>query len=188
VAARDATAAALDRPLPPAREAYTIAEPYFDETRDVYAEYGLVRVKKVRLIIDDEARSSQRHFAGTTEDGKTIALGRAAVLLPPDNLSAILAHEFGHACDFLYPLRFQLRDGELVEWDHPDWSGKRGSEMDPRFVSNRRKQWEARNHDEVERTADAIAESVVKRRIYYDGPCLLQNYSGGISPRPVGLK
>lgn len=167
-----------------------MAEPYFDEVKRVFLDAGLSRAKRTRLAIDRSVQDEPRHFAACRDDGLLVAIVPEIVGLPQENLVAILSHEFGHAVDFLYPMRWQLRDGELVEWSHPAWGGARAP-LDERALYARRRQWQDRPHDEVERTADAIAEEAYRRigaprTIRYGGPCLLQRFGKGVT-RPEGL-
>ena len=107
--------------------------------------------------------------------------------LDVDSAAAIIVHELGHATDFLYPSRYLLVDDSLHEWAHPDWESG-AEEPHPRFAQNRMRQWEDRADDAIERTADAIGERVVGRKIYYGGPCCLQTFdTRGVRPRPAGL-
>ena len=171
-------------------EALLVLEPYFEAVRERYLESGLRRASDVRLHLSEWAHDSPRHFGMTTSDGKLVTVAPHLAGMPEDTVVAIMAHEFGHACDFLSPSRYQLRDRALVEWATRDWSEGRvsGAEEDPKAAYNRSKQWESREDDEVERTADAIAERVMQRPIYYAGPCMVQSLAGGIRPRPAGLR
>ena len=169
-----------------ADEAYAAIEPFFVETRRLFIERGLTRVKETRLLIDPEAHDTPRHFAGCIETGKEIVVAPEFATLPVDNVVAIIAHEFGHACDFLYPGRFFLAEGELVSMRE---AGRRVAveDMDQRSVYNVRKQWETRDAHAVEVTADRVAEFVTSRTIQYAGPCMLQTYGPGKS-RPRALR
>jgi hypothetical protein len=143
--------------------------------------------------VDGSVHDDPRHFAACSEDGLSVVVAPQIVGLPQENLVAILSHELGHAADFLYPMRWQLCDGLLAEWEHPDWEEGPPRAVDERTLYARRRQWEARAHDEVERTADAIAERAylavgTPRTIRYDGPCLLQRFEAGVAPRPRNLR
>jgi hypothetical protein len=167
-------------------EAYAVLEPFFLETQKVFVEAGLVRCAKTRLVIDAEAHDTPRHFAGCTEDGLLIVVAPQLADLPVENVVAILAHEFGHAADFLYPARFLVADGELVS----SFEGARRralEDIDQRAEYNRRKQWEDRDPTAVEEAADRIAQDVTGREIQYAGPCVLQTYAPG-GPRPPDLR
>lgn len=172
------------------REAKIVVEPYFDEIRALFVEAGLSRIKKVKLQCGP-VHDTERHFAGCVDDGSRIIVAAEIADLPDENLVAILSHEMGHAADFVYPMRWQLTEDGLREWAHPDWAV--GGAPDERMLYNRRKQWDAREHDEIERTADAVAEWAYGKMgapkvIRYAGPCMLQSFSEGVAPRPVGLE
>lgn len=171
-----------------AADALLVLEPYFEAVQEIFCGRGLARCERTRLVVDPDAHDTERHFAATRSDGLTIILAPVIARLPESNLAAIIAHEFGHAADFLYPTRFQIVDQRLAEWDHPDWSNARARDQDDRAAVARMRQWDRRDDDEVERTADAIAEAMVGRPIYYNGPCVLQSFEAGIRPRPVGLR
>lgn len=172
-----------------ADEAAAVVSPYFAAARAKYAESGLNRLKRVQLVIDPVAHDTDRHFAACREDGLLIVLAPEIADLEEDYLVGIVAHELGHAADFLYPGRYQLVDGKLVEWDHPDWSRKqRGAPIDGKLAFNRRTQWQSRSAQEVELTADAVAGRVFGRPVRYAGPCMLQTFSRpGVTPRPAHL-
>ncbi len=175
-------------PVPSDEEAYAVVEPYYLNLVRLFREKGLKRISRTRLEVERSMHDSPRHFTAARDDGMLISVAPQIVHLPVDNLVAILAHECGHAADFLYPVRFQVVDDRLVEWEHPDWRGEGFSgNIDRRAAFARTKQWKERSSDELERTADAVAERVLGRPIYYGGPCVLQSFEGGVRPRPVGL-
>lgn len=168
-------------------EAYFVLEPFFREAQRLFCEQGLSRCRSTTLEIDPDIRDSPRHFAGCAEDGRRIALAPELADRSPEEVAAVVAHEFGHATDFLYPGRFVLAADELVQrWDGA-WDQRRPVE-DERAAYNRRMQWERRDAAQVERAADLIAEHVTGRVIRYAGPCLLQTYGPGIAPRPAALR
>lgn len=170
-------------------ETRAVLEPYFEAVRERFLQRGLGRVEKTKLDVSQKVRNSDRHFAATRDDGMLVIVCAELCDLPEDQVVGILAHEMGHAADFLYPARFQVALGELIDWPSPSWSeAARKREQDDRGAYNRMKQWEARNHELVERTADAVASLVFGRRIQYAGPCLLQTFERGQAPRPVGLR
>lgn len=181
-----------------ADEARTVIEPYFDSAREAFVDAGLRRAAEVRLDIDEKMHDTPRHFAAARDDGRLIIVAPHAAGLPVDTLVAIIMHELGHATDFAYPTRFQLRDGELIEWQSPDWAtpnerralaGLDWAEKSLRLPAyNRQKQWQSRDEDEVERTADAIASRVFGSPMFYRGECLLQSFQSGTAPRPEGLR
>jgi hypothetical protein len=161
--------------------ALLILEPYFTVVQELFVGAGLSEAKQVRLVIEPSMHDSPRHFAGTRDDGRLIMLAPEMVELPEYTVAAIMAHEFGHAVDFLYPGEFVL-GAERVAVRRQ----RNGLENDDRWITWL-KDWEKRDDDVVEFVADAIAESVTGQRIGYSGPCRLQTFDGG-KPRPVGLR
>ena len=155
-----------------AREARLVIEPYFEELQEKYYEAGFELVEEVKIRCRADMHDTDRHFAGCTTDGGTIYVAPQMVELPPDTVLGILAHELGHALDFLYPAEFLLR-GDHVVHIQPD--------------KQRTKGWKRRDDDTVEITADYIAEYVLGTSIGYRGPCLLQSL-GHFAPRPLGLR
>jgi hypothetical protein len=94
---------------------------------------------------------------------------------------AIIAHELGHACDFLYPGHFAMQgDDEPAAMRDP-------TSMKPKHWHRWLKDWEKRSDDLVELTADAIAHRVMGVRYGYQGPCLIQSFSAS-KLRPQGLR
>jgi len=168
-------------------EAHLVVEPFFEETRSLFIERGLPRVKHVKLQIAAWVHDTERHFAACSTDGRDIVAAPQIADLTIEQVAAIFAHEMGHAADYLYPARFLLADGELVQRHDSAWVA-RSVPDDERAQFNRTKQWESRGDDEVEHTADLIAEWVTGRKIRYSGRCLLQTYGVGESPRPRGLR
>jgi hypothetical protein len=172
-----------------------ILEPHFYAVRDTFASYvpaesasPLCVLKKTEFVVDAAVRNSDRHYAACRDDGKLIVLAPQAVdELDLDTLVAILAHEFGHAADFAYPGDWMLlRAGE--EQQHVVWVGE---VTDARADRWRSSLWKSRGRDEIERTADAIAEAVTGRRIMYCGGCTLQCFQGPDvrhRRRPEGLR
>jgi hypothetical protein len=163
-----------------------VLKPHFDAVRDIFVEFGLVRLERVRFSIEPEIHDKARHFAATTETGIEQMYAPEIIELPHDTLVAILAHEFGHSSDFAYPgwwLGPVRGPGEEVIFlgDQPGsfWGSKRGRAT----VQS----WERRSRDQVEWTADAIAELVTDKRIGYAGDCMLQTLRGGVE-RPAGLR
>lgn len=168
-------------------EAYFVLEPFFMETRELFVASGLVRCRATELEIAAWVRDAPRHFAACSEDGKSIVLSPDLADRSVEEVAAVVAHEFGHAADFLYPGRFLLADDELVQrWDGA-WDARKAVD-DERAAYNRRMQWERRTADEVERSADLVATFVTGRQIRYAGPCRLQTYGPGVAPRPRGLR
>lgn len=161
-------------------QAHAILEPYFQVVRERFLDYGLDRVRRVRLTCDEQLHDTPRHFAACYEDGSEILVAPEMAELGYDTVCAMFAHELGHATDFNYPGEFVLRgsrvqriaagelDGELKQWRH------------------RLNGWKRRDQDTIELTADAIAEEVMGVPIGYRGPCLLQGFGG--PRRPIGLR
>lgn len=155
------------------RDARLILEPYFEELQDQFFEAGLERVAETRLRCQLGMHDTPRHFGGCIEDGTMIYAAPQLVELPTDTVLGILAHELGHAVDFLYPGEFLLRGSYVVRVE-PD--------------RQRIKGWKRRDPDTVEVTADLIAEYVLEAPIGYRGPCHLQALGIPGRPRPEGLR
>lgn len=159
-------------------EAHEILTPFFDSVRALYvAEFPLV--VKVEFYVARDAHDTPRHFAGCSETGKKIVAAPEMVELPHPFVQGILAHELGHAVDFLYPGEFVLGPGGVVRRVRADVSEGQWT----RWF----KAWEARDYDVVEQTADKLAERVWGAPIGYAGPCKLQNFRTG-EARPQGLR
>jgi len=154
-------------------DALHIIEPYFDVVLERYLEAGWDRVRHTRLRCDPGMHDTPRHFAGCLLSGKIIYVAPELVDLPQKTMLGILAHELGHATDFLYPGEFQLRGTHV-----------RHVEANPQTL----KGWKRRDDDSVEITADFIAEMVLGTPIGYRGPCQLQNLGVPNRPRPLGLR
>jgi hypothetical protein len=172
-------------------ETRAVIEPYFDAVRERFVEHGLKRASRTKLDVSQRVHDSERHFAATRDDGMLVIVSPELGDLPEDQVVGILAHELGHAVDFLYPARFQMAMDELMDWPSASWSEAARlakAEVDDKAVFNRVKQWEKREHDLVERTADAVASLVFGRPIRYVGRCVLQSFERGVSPRPIGLR
>lgn len=162
-------------------EAHVILEPYFEVIRERYLAAGLERCAAARLIIDGSMHDTARHFAACHDDGKVIRLAPELVELPEDTVLAIIAHELGHAADFLYPGEFALaREDEPAQRRSPD-------SMKAKHWHRWLRDWEARDGDLVEITADAIAHYALGVRYGYRGPCLIQSF-GARDLRPLGLR
>ncbi len=166
----------------------TIIEPYFAAVQEVFVRFeekhwGDSLCKSTKLRCSDEAHDAPRHFAGCYDDASMIVVAPLAVDLPEETLLGILAHEFGHALDFARPAELTLdADMEDVRVRRLPSSLKKA-----RVLSNRYRQWEARNDDTVERAADAIARLVTGQHIGYTGACMLQTLRSG-PERPEGLR
>lgn len=155
-------------------EALEVVRPVFDEMLEVFSDAGLSL--RVDLYCAPWVhKDSPRHFAACRHDGRVVVVAPQIVDLDMDMVRAILAHELGHAADFTWPGRYALdARGRLTQTI---------GESVPRVLER----WEARDTDEIERTADAIAEVATGRRIGYVGPCLLQAFDRGAA-RPQGLR
>lgn len=162
-------------------EALLILEPYFLVMQEVFVGAGFDAAKRVQLYVAPSMHDSVRHFAGTRDDGTVIMLAPEMVELPENTVAAIIAHEFGHATDFLYPGEFALGPERVAM--RRNRSEFDGDEHWVKWV----KEWQKRDDDVVEFVADAIAEQVTGRRIGYVGPCKLQAFDRG-KARPMGLR
>lgn len=160
-------------------EAQLILEPFFQEALELFQQAGYDRVSKTRFGISGDMHDSPRHFAGCREDGGLILVAPEMVELPVPTVIAIMAHEVGHACDFLYPGRFSLTESGIREFDF-------GEATETQRL-RRLRAWQLRDSHDVELTADRLAESVYGTPIGYTGPCLLQTFRGG-QPRPEHLR
>jgi len=163
-------------------EAHAILEPYFEVLRDEYfMPAGMTLCRGTRLRVDPSMHDTNRHFAACQDDGRLILVAPEVAELPDTQVMAILAHELGHACDFLYPGQFAMRgEDEPAMWRDP-------SELQERHWRRGLKEWQKRDDDLVELTADAIAHRVMGERYGYRGPCLIQDFSAA-RLRPVGLR
>lgn len=150
-----------------------ILEPYFEELQEKFIQAGLEKVSEVKLRCQLGLHDTPRHFAGCVEDGRIIYAAPELVEMPTDTVLGILAHELGHAADFLYPGEFVLRGDHVIRVE-PD--------------RQRMKGWNKRDDDTVEITADYIAEKALGAPIGYRGPCHLQSLGRPGSPRPIGLR
>lgn len=162
--------------------AFAVLEPYFLATREVFVATDN-RAKRVRMLCATDAHDAPRHFAGCSEDGRLIVVAPQMVELPEKTVAGIFAHELGHALDFARPAEYVVVADELRRVPWPQGTEK----PDNQERVARMRQWRDRDHDTVERTADAIAEWVMGVKIGYSGPCLLQSLGEGRS-RPIGLR
>lgn len=165
-------------------EAKQILEPYFREVQRLFVEHGLTLVKRARLICDRSMHDTPRHFAGTSQNGREIVVAPEMVELPEPFVLGIMAHELGHATDFLYP-------GEFVIWvEHGEGEAivrRAQDSVDERQWLRWQRAWDKRESHVVEKTADLIAGLVWGAPIGYEGPCLLETFEGGVS-RPRELR
>lgn len=160
-------------------EAHGILFPFFDAVRALFLEHGFTRLKPVEFSVSRAMHDTPRHFAACLTTGRHILVAPELAELDHPFVTGILAHECGHAVDFLYPVEFALGPGGVIRRD-------RAGETDTQWI-RWTKTWEARSDDVVEQTADGIAESVWGTPIGYAGPCLLQNFRTG-PLRPAGLR
>lgn len=158
-------------------EAHAIIEPYFTAVVERYLSAGF-DLSRTRLKCDPKMHDSPRHFAACREDGLLILVAPELADLNYDMVLGILAHECGHATDFLYPGEFVLEGRGALRRDRDAETDKQWR----KFLNA----WKQRDDDAVELTADAIAESVLGVPIGYRGPCMLQSFEG--VPRPIGLR
>ncbi len=148
-----------------------ILGPSVDAVRAAFLRAGLSRIARVEWEVNQNARDKGRHFARCNTDGLSIVFAPETILLPPDTIAGVIAHEFGHAADFLYP-------GEFMLTADADWLVERVSPPTPY----------RRSYDDIERTADGIAEMALGVTIGYAGPCKLETLNAGVRPRPAGLR
>lgn len=167
-------------------EAYAVLEPYYVAVQETFESRGANAVRKTALEVAPWVHDGPRHFAACATTGLRIVAAPELADLPEETVLAIFSHEFGHAVDYLMPAMFFVDDeGKLLPAEKlPDDGDKRVQQA--RVA--RMQRWEARSEDDIERTADAIAERFTGRVIGYSGPCLLQSFERGVRPRPVGLR
>jgi hypothetical protein len=167
-------------------EAFIVLEQYFTALKRTFVEEGAERLEPVRLEIAPWVHDSPRHFAATAPAGNLIVAAPELAELPEETVVAILAHECGHATDFLYPGDYQLMDdGELIRL--PPVPAELIDERAAQANLARMRAWRRRDEDTIERAADAIAECFTGRVIGYCGPCSLQCFDRG-RPRPRGVR
>lgn len=182
--------------------AAAILEPHFDAVRDAFVDFEvepgqrLDALRRTRFIVDDDVHDTERHYAMCRDDGLLIRVAPEAVSLDIETLTAILAHEFGHAADFAYPGRWVATRGKKARWigEGGSWSYDKGKAVwQPERSKNGRRArryqrlWHQRNDDQIEWSADSIAYAVTGLKISYCGPCMLQCFSGA-NVRPGGLR
>lgn len=171
-----------------------VLQPHFDAVRDTFAKFSptkgvkLSGLRKVKFIIDGSAGRGGtdlpdcegRHFAATRDDGLLMYYAPEIVDIPHDTLVAILAHEFGHAADHMYPAHWVMPPrgpGEAT------WIGSAETKQHRQW----QQLWRDRSRDQIEWAADGIAQAVIGLRIGYAGACMLQSFAGG-AERPAGLR
>lgn len=168
-------------------EARTVLEPFFEAARELFLEAGLERCVKTKLVVSGKMHDTPRHFAACRDDGLLIYVAPQMVELPDHFVVGIMAHEFGHAVDFLYPGEFRLR-GEAAAREAREAVGPKQWARVLRTWQRVHESQGTEDMDQVERLADAIAASVYGAPIGYGGPCRLQTFQGGETPRPEGLR
>ncbi len=145
----------------------------------------LDRLKRVQVIVDPKVHDTPRHFAATHENGLTMRLAPELAHLAGPKVLGVIAHELGHAADFLYPGHLMLvAPGQPARWREP--VGKHSA--------RRLEWWYNRSPHEVELTADAVALLMTGALISYAGDCktkdgckLVQTLGAG-EPRPEWLR
>jgi len=166
-----------------------IVRPHWDAVRDIYLAYAppgesevLVKIAGIDFDIDPSRHDSVRHFAACRDDGLHMVFAPQIVDLPTENLVAVLAHEFGHAADFLYPAHWRMPDHGpgKAEWI--------GSPEATKWGRHWAKKWATRTRDQIEWAADGIAEAVTGTHLTYGGPLMIQCLSGTGIERPAGLR
>lgn len=184
--------------------AAAVLEPHFDAVRDVFVEFepepgeNLAELRRTRLVVDPGVRDTSRHYGMCRDDGRMIKLAPQAADLDLETLTAIIAHEFGHAADFAYPGRWvPARErraswiGEGGTWYYDD-QGNAEWRAEPGRNGKRIRRWQClwheRDADQVEWAADSIAYAVTGMKIRYCGPCMLQCFSAQGRARPKGLR
>lgn len=149
--------------------------------RQYLVKDGLSRLARIKFRVGSIPGGTRRTYAATADDGSEIVFSPKLVTMPVDVRRGIVMHELGHAVDFLYPAQVVLgrgkHRGDLIVHVHDDDARRRELAA-----------WRRRDHDAVERFADAIAERAFGVEIGYRGPCLLQSDAGGVRPRPRGLR
>lgn len=161
-------------------EAYVVLEPYFEAVLEDYLKFGLKKCKRVRLFVAPGLHDTPRHFAACKDDGSAILLAPELADMPPPVVLAIIAHELGHASDFLYPGEFVLgTGGPAVRRSEKSVEEKQWSKW--------LKAWHKRDDDVIELTADAVSELVMGVPYGYQGPCQIQSFDA-TQARPMGLR
>ena len=171
------SAAALE--VLPTEEALVVLEPYFISVQERFVAQGLERCARTRLWCAEWIHDTERHFAACSDDGLNIYAAPELADLPDNTVLAILAHEFGHSADFLYPAQFVRGRQGTTRRNFEAVSDKQ--------VRAWMKGWRGRDDDAVEFAADHIAEYVLGVPIGYTGPCMLQCFNRGTA-RPAGLR
>ncbi len=168
------------------RVADAMMAPFIEEIADLFAQAGLLRLDGITFRASWAEGGEGRNFAACRTDGRLIVFSPRMIYLPQNTILGILAHELGHAADFLYPARFVSdKQGRAVLLDDT----KKGVTAHEKPIPDQWiRDWKNRTRDQEERMADVIAETVLGVRIGYTGDCLLQTLGEGIMPRPPGLR
>jgi hypothetical protein len=183
--------------------AAAILEPHFEAVKDTFVDFEpepgerLTLLRSTRLVVDPDVHDSPRHYAQCRDDGLLIKLAPESVALDLETLTAILVHEFGHAADFAYPARWVAVKGQPASWVGEGGSWYYDSQGNARWQQDSGKEarrirrwqslWHDRSDDQVEWSADSIAQAVTGLQVRYCGPCMLQCFSGD-GGRPKGLR
>lgn len=184
----------------------SIIQGYWVPITQAFKQAGYNQPNQVtRLQVDSKAHDSCRHYAMAKMDGSVLIVGPEIVDLPPDNITAILAHEAGHFVDFASPGRFWFRSPQAIRVRSgaraislsvkalpPDHKGPVlffFQDLPTKGLSKHLREWENRGRDEEERVADEIASYVLGKPIRYTGSrdCLVQSIGRGVE-RPIGLR
>jgi hypothetical protein len=152
-------------------------EPYFDAVKDRFVEYEpepgkrLTKVEKIVFVVEPAVHDSPRHFAACREDGGLMLFAPEILDLEDETALAIIAHEFGHACDFLYPAHWVTNGNSTTK---ATWIGDRKDKQARQWFSL----WSSRTRHQVESSADSIAMTVIGKPIHYCGDCNVQCFRG----------
>jgi hypothetical protein len=162
-------------------EAAALLEPYYLAARERFLDYGLSSVKRVRFSVSKKMHDSPRHFAATETSGLKVIVAPELAEVDEPIVVGIMAHELGHATDFLYPGEFVIgRGGESIV-------RRRQADVGELQWARWMSQWQKRDDYVVEKTADLIAGLFFGAPIGYTGPCMLETFEGGV-PRPRNLR
>ena len=192
-----------NEPLDAAR-AWDVLRPYWQQIVNVFRSKGHNEPQRVtRVKVDSKWHDTCRHFAGASQDAKLLIVAPELADMPVATILGSMAHEAGHFVDLANPGRYWFRRPENVRVrkgsravsvkDLPasfrDEALFRFEQLPEKGLGKHMNEWAERPSDEVEFTADAIAEVVTGERIGYTGPpgCLVQSLGTGIE-RPVGLR
>lgn len=166
--------------------ATALLAPFIDEVVAIFDAAGYRRLEGITIKVSEHEGGEGRHFGACRTDGRLIYFRPALVHLEQAQILGIIAHELGHALDFNYPGLFvRTSDGRMRLADSSKRGVPTGEQPIPQAWID---DWEARDDDEIERAADAIAETVLGVKIGYAGPCLIQTLGRGVRPRPLGLR